>query len=59
MSPLAEHAERYLALRRAVGFKLLSEGQLLAEFVASADAAGQRTINHAVRTGMGEAPDER
>ena len=44
MSPLAEHAERYLALRRAVGFKLLSEGQLLAEFVASADAAGQRTI---------------
>jgi integrase len=44
MSALAEHAEQYLALRRAVGFKLVGEGQLLAEFVASADAAGQRTI---------------
>jgi integrase len=44
MSALAEHVERYLALRRAVGFKLVGEGQLLAEFVASADAAGQPTI---------------
>ncbi|MGO9903267.1 MAG: tyrosine-type recombinase/integrase [Solirubrobacteraceae bacterium] len=44
MSPLAEHVEEYLALRRAVGFKLVGEAQLLAEFVACADAAGQRTI---------------
>ncbi len=44
MSTLAEHAENYLTVRRALGFKLVGEGQLLAEFVGSADAAGQRTI---------------
>ena len=44
MSPLAEHAEQYLALRRAVGFKLVSEAQLLAEFVNFAEQAGQSTV---------------
>lgn len=44
MSTLAEHAENYLTVRRALGFKLAGEGQLLAEFVAFADAAGQHTI---------------
>jgi integrase len=44
MSTLAEHAENYLTVRRALGFKLVGEGQLLAEFVAFADAAGQHTI---------------
>ena len=44
MSALAEHAEEYLALRRAVGFKLVGEGQLLAEFVKFAEQTGQRTI---------------
>lgn len=44
MSTLAEHAENYLTVRRALGFKLVGEGQLLAEFVACADAAAQRTI---------------
>jgi integrase/recombinase XerD len=44
MSALAEHAEQYLAIRRAVGFKLVGEGVLLAEFVACAEQAGQRTI---------------
>ena len=44
MSALAEHAKRYLQLRRAVGFKLVSEARLLAEFVKFADLAGQSTI---------------
>jgi integrase len=44
MSTLAEHAKNYLTVRRALGFKLVGEGQLLAEFVACAEAAGQRTI---------------
>jgi integrase/recombinase XerD len=44
MSALAEHAENYLAVRRAVGFKLVGEETLLREFVAFADAAGQRTV---------------
>ena len=44
MSTLAEHAKNYLTVRRALGFKLVGEGQLLAEFVACADAAGQCTI---------------
>jgi integrase/recombinase XerD len=44
VSTLGEHAQNYLTVRRALGFKLVGEGQLLAEFVACADAAGQRTI---------------
>lgn len=44
MSRLSEHVENYLTVRRALGFKLVSEGQLLAEFVACADAAEQSTI---------------
>ena len=44
MSALAEHAKQYLQLRRAVGFKLVSEARLLAEFVTFAEETGQRTI---------------
>lgn len=44
MSDLDTHVQEYLAVRRALGFKLVGEGQLLAEFVAHADAAGERTI---------------
>lgn len=44
MSTLAEHAQNYLTIRRALGFKLVGEGVLLAEFVAFAEKAGQRTI---------------
>jgi integrase/recombinase XerD len=44
MSPLAEHAEQYLQLRRAVGFKLVGEAQLLAEFVKFAEQTGQSTV---------------
>lgn len=44
MSALGEHVENYLKIRRALGFKLVGEAQLLADFVTFADAAGQPTI---------------
>jgi integrase/recombinase XerD len=44
MNALDRHLQDYLAVRRALGFKLVGEGQLLAEFVAFAEAAGQRTV---------------
>lgn len=44
MSELDRHLSDYLTVRRALGFKLIGEGQLLAEFVAFATEAGQRTI---------------
>jgi len=44
MSPLAEHVEQYLLLRRAVGFKLVGEAQLLAEFVTFAEQTGESTV---------------
>ena len=44
MSDLAEHVENYLTVRRALGFKLVGEGVLLAEFVACAEAVGQSTV---------------
>jgi integrase len=44
MTTLAEHVENYLQVRRSLGFKLVGEEVLLAEFVACADAAGQSTV---------------
>ncbi len=44
MSDLGRHIQEYLALRRAVGFKLLGEGQLLADFARYADAIGEHTV---------------
>lgn len=44
MSALSEHFRNYLRVRRALGFKLVSEETLLREFVAFADAAGERTV---------------
>jgi integrase/recombinase XerD len=40
MSALGRHVEDYLQLRRALGFKLEREGQLLAQFVSYVEAAG-------------------
>ena len=56
MSTLAEHAKNYLTVRRALGFKLVGEGQLLAEFVACAEAAGQRTITTQFALGWARRP---
>ena len=44
MSQLAGHIEDYLALRRALGFKLGKEGRLLPDFAAFAEAAGAATV---------------
>ena len=44
MTTLAEHVENYLTVRRSLGFKLVGEEALLAEFVACANAAGQSTV---------------
>jgi integrase/recombinase XerD len=44
MSTLAQHVENYLQLRRALGFKLVSEGVLLAEFVRYAERAERSTV---------------
>jgi integrase/recombinase XerD len=44
MSQLAGHIEEYLALRRALGFRLGKEGRLLPDFAAFAEAAGAATL---------------
>ena len=44
MSALADRLADYLALRRAVGFKLEAQGRLLPQFVAYLDDIGTETI---------------
>ncbi|MQA82216.1 MAG: tyrosine-type recombinase/integrase [Streptosporangiales bacterium] len=44
MSALGRHVAEYLALRRSLGFKLEREEQLLAQFVAYIEAAGQEHV---------------
>jgi integrase/recombinase XerD len=44
MSGLGSHIEGYLAMRRALGFKLGKEGRLLRDFAGFAEAAGARTV---------------
>jgi integrase/recombinase XerD len=44
MSQLSGHAADYLALRRALGFKLAKEGRLLPDFAAFAETAGAGTV---------------
>lgn len=41
---LARHVEEYLRLRRALGFKLKFEGQVLPQFVAYLDAIGAQSV---------------
>jgi integrase/recombinase XerD len=45
MNALSGHVEDYLRLRRALGFKLEREGQLLMQFVAHLEAAGAATLS--------------
>lgn len=51
MSPLRQQLDDYLQIRRALGFKLVEEGNLLRSFVSYLDAAGAEriTIAHALR----------
>jgi len=44
MSQLSCHIRDYLALRRALGFKLEKQGRLLPDFAAFAEAAGAGTV---------------
>src|SRR5512132_4255144 len=44
MSGLQEHVDQYLRLRRALGFKLKRDGQLLPQLVAYLEAAGAATV---------------
>lgn len=44
MSALAERLADYLAMRRAVGFKLEAQGRLLPQFVAYLDDSGAETV---------------
>jgi integrase/recombinase XerD len=44
MSTLAEHAEDYLRLRRALGFKLTGYDHPLSNFIAYVDATGTGTV---------------
>jgi integrase len=44
MSDLRHYSEEYLTLRRALGYKLVGEGQLLARFVTFAEEAGAVTV---------------
>jgi len=39
---MSEKVERYLRLRRALGYRLQTEGRLLQQFAAFADATGHR-----------------
>jgi integrase len=44
MSPLSDHVENYLRLRRALGYKLERAGHLLPMLVAYVEAAGSATL---------------
>jgi integrase/recombinase XerD len=44
METLAEHLERYLALRRSVGYQLVEGGRLLPDFVRYARLRGETTV---------------
>lgn len=44
MSGLRDHLDEYLRLRRALGFKLTREGQMLPQLVAFLEAAGAATV---------------
>ncbi|HUY70928.1 MAG TPA: hypothetical protein VMV08_01700, partial [Gaiellaceae bacterium] len=44
MSALGRHVEEYLALRRSFGFKLEREAELLAQFVAYTETAGEEHL---------------
>ena len=44
MSDLGRHSQDYLSVRRALGYKLVGEGRLLADFVTYAEEAGASTV---------------
>lgn len=57
MSALARHVEDYLRLRRALGFKLEREGQLLGQLVAYLQTAGVATLTSELAVAWAREPD--
>jgi integrase len=56
MSSLQEHADDYLRVRRALGFKLKQDGRQLAQFIAYVEAAGATTITTELAIGWARLP---
>ena len=44
MTTLAEHLDRYLAVRRALGYRLEGHSRVLASFVDDLEANGQSSV---------------
>jgi len=57
MSALGSHAEDYLRLRRALGFKLERAGQLLPQLAAYLEAAGASTVTSDLAIAWARLPD--
>jgi integrase len=57
MSALGGHAEDYLRLRRALGFKLERAGQLLPQLLAYLEAAGASTVTSDLAIAWARLPD--
>ncbi|MCA1697635.1 MAG: tyrosine-type recombinase/integrase [Actinobacteria bacterium] len=55
MSSLTDHLDRYLKLRRSVGYQLAEHGRVLPDFVRFAQSAGQSTVT--TRTAVAWAND--
>jgi integrase len=56
MSALAEHAQRYLRARRALGVKLERHGHLLPQLVAYLEAAGASTVTRELAIAWAQLP---
>jgi integrase len=57
VSPLAEHLDDYLRLRRGLGFQLGRHGQVLPHFVAYLDANGATTVTVELATAWARQPE--
>jgi site-specific recombinase XerD len=44
MSSLSQHLERYLSVRRALGYRLKAHGRVLPSFVSYAESLGETTV---------------
>ena len=57
MSDLARHAEDYLSVRRALGFKLKREGEILPKLVAYLEAAGAAALTTELAVAWARQPE--
>ena len=56
MNGIRREAEDYLAIRRALGFKLVNQGRLLVEFVEYLEDAGATRLTVALAVAWARAP---